>query len=144
MGLRLSPLLLAMMAGLVVAQEAGSGASDDEEDDAVLKARLLASYGPSSTRPGLAARKLGLLSTTSCTASQVPPDVVEAQVYVNKWHPLETSKQTFGLDGYLRSWWRDARLRYNGTSAGGCRDKLVFGASERGLIWKVHCHLTED
>jgi hypothetical protein len=136
-------LLVVVAAGLVLAQEAGSGGGDDEEDDAVLKARLLASYGPSSTRPGLAARRLGLLSTQACTASQIPADAVEAQVYVDKWHPLETSKQTFGLDGYLRSWWWDPRLRYNGTSTGGCRDKLVFGAVERGKIWKVRCRQRE-
>ena len=135
-GALLAALVFSIAARVAAAQESGSGVYDDE-DDAALKTRLLAAYGPRSTRPGLAARKLGLLSTlASCAASQVPPDVVEAQFYVDKWHPLETKLQTFGLDGYLRAWWQDPRLRYNGTAAGGCRDKLVFGASERDAIWK--------
>ena len=129
-------LVLLTFSALSRAAAQGSGPDLYEtEDDASLKARLLSAYGSISTRPGLAARKLGLLPAVACTAP-TPADVVETQVWVEKWHPLQMNAQTFGFDGYLRAWWQDVRLAYNGSAQGGCRDKLVFGDTDRASIWK--------
>ena len=52
-------------------------------------------------------------------------------------------KQTWALDGYLRAWWHDSRLEFNGTASNetessgfSCTDELSFKTSERGRIWK--------
>jgi hypothetical protein len=110
---------------LVVVQQASTAV----ETDAEIKGRLLASYGPSSTRPGLAA---ALRQDEGDTCSKAPPDHVEVQVWVEQMLPLNFKEGTYGFSGYLRAWWRDTRLAFNSS----CVDKLSFGKEDRDAIWK--------
>ena len=103
------------------------------ETDAEIKTRLFANYGPKSTRPGLSAPALAAYSST-CVYP--PPDQIRIQAYVEKMIPLDTRQGTYGFEGYLRMWWTDPRLRFNGTADGGCTDKLSFSVEEEDLIWK--------
>lgn len=50
--------------------------------------------------------------TNSSTATMVPPVDVQMQLYVQKVHSIDELTQTWGLDGYLRLWWVDPRLRF--------------------------------
>ena len=95
-----------------------------------LKSRLLSSYGSTSTRPGLSH------AAHTATCDVVPPDEVRVQVYIEKSSPLDMVAGSFGFDGYLRAWWTDPRLRFNGTANGGCVDKLSLSEGEMKQVWK--------
>ena len=101
------------------------------ESDAEIKGRLLADYGATSTRPSLSA-------PARADAQGAPPqaDDLRVQGYIEKYHPLDMTNSIYGFDGYLRTWWSDPRLRFNGTANGGDTDKLSFGHVERNQIWK--------
>jgi hypothetical protein len=101
------------------------------ESDADIKARLFSNYGSTSTSPGLSQPALG--ANPSCGLP--PPDEIRVQAYIEKLHTLDISGGTFGFDGYLRAWWTDPRLAFNGTANGGCVDKLSIGTKEQELIW---------
>lgn len=103
----------------------------DELDAHEIKEQLLSSYQLPSTRPAIAAAKL-VPNRTSGACRAVLADLVEAQVYIDRLHPLDPYAQTYGLDGYVRAWWSDPRLRYNGS----CGDELLFTRSEALTLWK--------
>ena len=63
-------------------------------------------------------------------------DNVEVQVYVDQFQPIDMLHQTYEIEGYLRAWWTDSRLRFNGTADGGCTDELSLTAAEHARIWK--------
>ena len=73
---------------------------------------------------------------TMGSTDRIPPDEVRAQVYVDRMKPLNLREQTYGIDGYLRSWWRDERLRFNSTANGGCTDFLSLTRTATASIWK--------
>ena len=102
--------------------------------DAQIKARLFADYGPVSTRPGLSSAALATMEEEDCQVAR--PDQIRVQAWVEKWITPNFKSGTYGFSGYLRTWWTDPRLRYNGTADGGCVDKLSFGQAERAQIWK--------
>ena len=62
--------------------------------------------------------------------------VVDVQFYIAQLRPLDTRAQDYGFDGYMRAWWHDPRLAYNGTADGGAFDNLNLGAYEKANIWK--------
>ena len=85
-------------------------------------ASLLAKYGSSSTRPGLS------------WAGDGSVDNAEVQIYVDQFHGINQIRQTWGLTGYMRTWWTDKRLAFNATSAG--VNRLPLNAHEATLIWQ--------
>ena len=112
------------------------GIHGDEELDET-KARLLATYRLPTTRPTLAAARLGLDDDHSCGTDALPTRV-RLQVYVSRFHQLDQDAQTFGFDGYFRVWWTDPRLRFNSTQCVGSRfpPELSFSRQETAQIWK--------
>jgi len=115
-------------AALVLLACSGIG---DAESLAELTYRLMDAYGPEYIRPSLAAAS----ASGMCTES-VPPEQVTVQVYIDQLLPFDMLRQTYAFDGYLRVWWQDDRLRYNGTANGGCTDELSLKWKERPRIWK--------
>ena len=107
-----------------------TGAAEDESE---LRARLLRDYGSIATRPGAAAM---MRAAQSCASGTAPPDQVETQLYVDSYMPLDSVAQTWGIVAYVRIWWTDVRLAYNGTEDGGCTDELYLSRAESDLIWK--------
>ena len=98
----------------------------------VLKAQLLGSYGNPGTRPGLAA-----LPDADNAQCHVPTaDVVHGQIYVDRFSAPDTAAQTFSLDGYIRTWWYDPRLHFNGTADGGCADSITLSRDEMRKVWR--------
>ena len=88
-----------------------------------LKQAILSGYGDPTVRPGL-------LSST-CGPTH---DEVHAQMYVEKFSPLDQRKQTWQMDGYLRLWWHDPRLQY-AAPEGECVSLLDFTGAERMQMW---------
>ena len=54
------------------------------------------------------------------------------QLFVNQIFGIDMRTQQYSLDGYLRMWWNDHRLRYNGTADGGRTDKVVLNHNVGG------------
>ena len=90
-----------------------------------LKQALLSGYGDPTVRPGLVSR--------TCESKR---DEVHAQMYVEKFWPLDQRKHTWRMDGYLRLWWHDPRLKYT-VPEGQCIDYLDFTGNERTQMWYV-------
>ena len=101
------------------------------ESPSSLVARLIAGYGSRSVRPSMAEGR----DSTVCPSSTPPADLVEVQVYVEQYQPLNMLRQTYAIDGFLRAWWNDPRLRYNSTAEGGCTDELSLKHADRQKIW---------
>jgi len=72
-------------------------------------------YDP-TIRPGVARR----YANRSCTAPAAADEVI-TQFYVSKLSGIDEKRQSFDVDGYLRLWWRDDRLRHNLTC---CEDPI--------------------
>ena len=79
------------------------------------------------TRPGEASTRS---SSQSCPSTTIPPEDVELQLYIESYAPLDTLHSTWGFVAYVRTWWTDPRLVYNGTADGGCTDELVLSPSD--------------
>ena len=90
-----------------------------------VKADLLAAFASApfatTTRPG----KSPLGDGTA--------DLVEAQIYIDRFLPLEQQTRTYGFQGYMRLWWTDPRLEFNATEAGA--DSIKLEGSEMDAIW---------
>lgn len=99
-----------------------------EDSATVTMARLISNYGSIAIRPKL--------TFPGATERNSPPEVVEVQFYVAQMRPLDMVAQTYGFDGYMRSWWHDPRLAYNSTAEGGYFDNLNLGPTEIDRIWK--------
>ena len=97
-----------------------------------LKAQLFSSYGNKGTRPGLATPA----DADDSQCRQPTADVVSVQLYVDRFSAPNTAKQTFSLDGYVRSWWYDHRLRFNGTADGGCVSSITLSREEARQVWR--------
>jgi hypothetical protein len=85
---------------------------------------LISAYGPSDIRPGLAS----------------PPstfqDVVEVNFGIDSVLELDQTRQQWGLNGFLRAWWRDQRLAYNESVLG--PEVTLRGSSElMSRIWRA-------
>ena len=98
------------------------------EDAAQVMTRLIANYGSNAIRPQL--------TYPGATDANSGPEVVDVQFYIAQLRPLDTRAQDYGFDGYMRAWWHDPRLAYNGTDNGGAFDNLNLGAYEKARIWK--------
>ena len=81
--------------------------ADDE-----LKAQLLSEYRLLTTHPAAAAAQLGLMTenaeqtvnqTCGATGRQLATQV-SLQIYIERYHVIVESSETFGFDGYLRVW----------------------------------------
>ena len=105
-------------------------------NEASIKQRLLAQYGHSSMRPAAAA--------AAASASCAPPDRVRTQFYLDRYADDSLSQQSYGMDGYLRSFWVDPRLAYDGStiangsvsSEAACPRKLGFTREESRSVWR--------
>ena len=97
-----------------------------------VKRALLADYGDPSVRPSAAPSSPG-----SCPPEEAPVDVVEAQIHIDRYHAINHIKQTFGVDGCMRAWWRDPP---EASRAGSCRrarprlGRDAVGQEEGGLL----------
>jgi hypothetical protein len=113
-------------------------AAADVETEEDIKKRVLANYavyGGLSVRPSVAEAARALVAANSgdgCMpdmqpdmGASAPPDKVETQVYVDRLHSLDQREQTFGFEGYLRSWWRDSRLAYNASARAWWRNSAL-------------------
>jgi len=64
------------------------------------------------------------------------PTVVEVQFQVERLSDVNQKTALVSMAGLLRTWWRDPRLAFNGTSAGGCFDKVTLtGEQAQGRMW---------
>ena len=86
--------------------------------------RLLVGYSK-DTNPTLAAAFAGL-GPDQCPAAPPASNLVETQIYVQKLANIDQKSGTYELEGFLRHWWNDPRLRFDGIEQGGCVDKLVL------------------
>lgn len=88
----------------------------------------------SSVRPGEALAAQQGLATAS-----VPPDPIEYQIVLHAIKQVDTKMQEIMLHATERILWRDQRLRFNSTSAGGCLDDtmwhVVYSGSKIGELW---------
>ena len=80
--------------------------ADDE-----LKAQLLSEYRLLTTHPAAAGFQLGLKANAEQTVNQTcgaigrqPATQVSLQIYIERYHVIVESSETFGFDGYLRVW----------------------------------------
>jgi hypothetical protein len=94
-----------------------------------IKAQLLASYD-ASVRPNLAsALEASRRGDDGC--AHAPPDDIEAQIYID-FLTVDQKLLQYTIEGFLRVWWDDPRLAFNGTSRSsqtaelGCLDRLIF------------------
>ena len=106
------------------------------ETPSELTRRLLDTYGVMSVRPSVALAEQQMRETGRVASTSPPPEDIYVQFYVEAYEPLDLKDQTWGMVGYLRAYWSDPRLRYNGTAAGGSTDALSFKVPERARIWK--------
>lgn len=58
------------------------------------------------------------------------PTVVETQFRLLHMNGINQKLGIIILGGYLRTWWNDHRLRFNGTSASGCFDKINLAGED--------------
>jgi len=67
-----------------------------------------------------------------------PPERVETQLHIDQFSPIDMRLQRFALGGYLRTYWTDPRLAFNGSSEanGSCFNKLSFSHDQIAQIWK--------
>lgn len=97
-----------------------------------LRLHRLSNYGLLSVRPGMSEAALNLYGQRTA----VPADNVEVQFYVAQYAQINMVDQHYGFEGYMRAWWNDPRMRYNGTGDGGITNTLSLGYYERLRIWK--------
>ena len=84
---------------------------------------LLSQYGGNpSTRPGLSRFGDG------------SHDVVDVNFGVDRYHEINQRAQTWGLTGYLRAEWRDARLEFNETAA--MAGELTLFPAQAAQVWQ--------
>jgi len=84
---------------------------------------LLSQYGGNpSTRPGLSRFGDG------------SHDVVDVNFGVDRYHGINQRAQTWGLTGYLRAEWRDARLEFNETAA--MAGELTLFPAQAAQVWQ--------
>ena len=101
-------------------------AAADSAGEYDVLAGLLSRYGSRAIRPGIVPSGGGIPAPTQ----------VQTQIYIDQMMPLNMIDSTFGFDGYLRLWWTDPRLAFNGTADGGITDSLDLKHQERQRIWK--------
>mmetsp|Transcript_56622 Transcript_56622/g.164083 ORF Transcript_56622/g.164083 Transcript_56622/m.164083 type:complete len:609 (-) Transcript_56622:123-1949(-) len=63
------------------------------------------------------------------------PTVVEVQFRLTQISAINQKNSHITMNGYLRTWWKDERLAFNGTVDGGCFDVLSFGREAMASIW---------
>ena len=68
-----------------------------------------------STRPNLAARRENISSGTGGSTTFAPPDDVYVSFQLNSLRNVDTKAQTFLIEIYLRVFWFDYRLAYDGS-----------------------------
>ena len=84
---------------------------------------LLSQYGGNpSTRPGLSRHGDG------------SPDVVAVNFGIDRYHGINQREQTWGLTGYMRAEWHDARLAFNGTAA--MTGELTLFPAQAAQVWQ--------
>lgn len=93
---------------------------------ATLKASVLSGMDPTSAlmRPALRQATCGALP---------PPEQLEVQLYIDRFHDISQREQTYGMEGYLRRWWRDPELAYNGSCGA---KRLSLTRAESAKIWR--------
>ena len=114
----------------LVSVQANSGDSDElasgDITNRVLPVslkELLAQYGGNpSTRPGLS--RFGDFST----------DDVAVDFSIDRYHGINQRAQTWGLTGYMRAEWHDARLEYDGTASHA--DHLTLFPAQAAQVWQ--------
>ena len=65
-----------------------------------------------------------------------PADVVELQLTVSRWGALQSTTQTFSLDGFLDAWWYDPRLKHNASDMGCGARRLLLTPEEVRQVWR--------
>lgn len=99
--------------------------------------RLLDQYGSNANRPRLAMAEAASSESGDCIENP-PPERVETQLHIDQFSPIDMRLQRFALGGYLRTYWTDPRLAFNGSSEanGSCFNKLSFSHDQIAQIWK--------
>jgi hypothetical protein len=73
--------------------------------------RLLLAYGSTTIRPSVhAAESAGSLAQNGVGA--IAPDLVEAQLYIDRFTAINQRDQAWGMDGYSRTCGRGGRTRH--------------------------------
>lgn len=108
-----------------------------EAGTAAIKRRLLAAYGDPNVRPE---DHTAVDGDGTCT---IPPEQVHVQFYVDRYHVLDEFTQTYGFEGFFRSWWRDPRLAFNTTAncSASSDGKIILDSAERKQIWQPDFYL---
>ena len=98
---------------------------------------LIDGYQLLKTHPAAAAAQLKL-DGGECGAAEHTD--VTMQIYVDRFHPLDQNAKTWGLDGFVRAWWTDLRLRYrredNATCASMVPEDFHLSRDETRRIWR--------
>lgn len=121
-----------LLAFLATTSVGASGLPQWHSSEAQIKRELLSNYGDSYIRPGRAA------SASDCTAVPAPPDSVHTQFHVDRYHLVDELAESFGFDGYLRTWWHDPRLSFGSHPNASCAglSKLSLTRAESRLVWR--------
>ena len=98
---------------------------------------LIDGYQLLKTHPAAAAAQLKLDGGECRAAAHT---AVTMQIYVDRFHPLDQNAKTWGLDGFVRAWWTDLRLRYwredNATCASMVPEDFHLSRDETRRIWR--------
>ena len=102
-------MLLSWQPQILVTLACAASALQDVSKEAILS-RVLAGYNK-DTRPELARVQELRYGTPG-------PDVIKMQMAVQNMPWIDSIKQSYLLEGYLRIWWSDYRLAYNASTSG--------------------------
>jgi len=96
---------------------------------------------PKCTGPATPYQYLAVLASEGYDKTERPscgdgePTIVDVQFYLTQVNNIDQKLGTMELSGYLRYWWNDPRLAFNGTKDGGCSDDVVLMGLDGNRIW---------
>lgn len=63
------------------------------------------------------------------------PTIIELQLRLTHLSSVDVKRNRVTIQGYLRAWWEDPRLKFNSTAEGGCFDVISLTADQLPYIW---------
>jgi len=67
--------------------------------------------------------------------------VVEVQLRMTQLNSVDQKYGIVSVSGYLRTWWTDGRLAFNGTADGGCLDSITVAGEAQSAFWMPDVYL---
>jgi len=92
--------------------------------------------GPQSASELLRDLTTGKYDSKSRPNLMGPATQVEVQVSLTSITQVDDKSFSFGVSGYFRTMWTDARLAFYSKAEGGCLDELKVPVSQEGRLWQ--------